>query len=325
MKFLKKKLKIIKNEKFLLACFVCLIGSLGNVLQSVFIKYYRNKLNIELYQLITLKCIVSALCLLPFSLKYFLDLKKFKKDIIVVLILALLYSSDILLYNTGLKTVPVNTGTLIMLLVPLWMCFFGKIILHENSFNIVNIVALLSCIGAVVLTVYGDISFNNFGFFNVGVLLIFANSIILPLGVILQKKFSNSRPIIYALFTNAIVLGIVSFMLSNFSIPAVNIERLKGAFLITIFDIMETAGVYISCQMANVALLQPIRFTRIIFAVLVSNFVLLETMTSYQYIGATIILVANFISITYSRYTQRTSKQVQRIEKRNLKKTKKQK
>ena len=290
--------RIIKKEQFLIACFIALIGSFGNVLHGTFLKYYSTTLNINLYELIVLNCIIEVIMLLPFCIKY---LTHFTNGLSIVILLSILYSADILLYNTGLKTTPVNTGVLIMLLVPLWMCLFGKVILKEKGFHLINMIALICCFFAVILTIYGDFKFNGLSF---GVLLIFLNSIVLPLGVILQKKFGDRRPIIYALFTNAIALGIVSFCMSGFSINSlqkINIALIKAGIWIAIFDIMECGGVYLSCKFANVALLQPIRFTRIIFAVFVSQIVLGENITIYQFFGALIIFVANFAVIFVSR------------------------
>lgn len=290
----------LKKETFLIACFIALIGSLGNVLHGTFLKYYSTTLNINLYELITFNCIVEVIILFPFCIKYF---KKLTKDFSAVLLLSLLYSADILLYNTGLKTTPVNTGVLIMLLVPLWMCVLGRAILKEKGFHLFNIIALLCCIFAVILTIYGDFQFSGF---SIGVVLIFINSIVLPLGVILQKKFGDKRPITYALFTNAIALGIVSFCMSGCKTNAlqnINFDLIKAGFFIAIFDIMECGGVYLSCKLANVALLQPMRFTRIIFAVFVSQIVLGETLTIYQIIGAIIIFIANFLAIFVGRFS----------------------
>ena len=288
----------LKKETFLVACFIALVGSFGNVLHGTFLKYYSTALQVNLYELIVINCIVEVIILLPFCLKY---LRKVNKGFFVVVLLSVLYSADILLYNTGLKTTPVNTGVLIMLLVPLWMCLFGKIILKEKGFRLVNIIALFCCFVAVVLTIYGDFKFSGFSF---GVFLIFLNSIVLPLGVILQKKFGDKRPILYALFTNAIALGIVSFCMSGCKTNAlqnINFALIKAGFFIALFDIMECGGVYLSCKLANVALLQPMRFTRIIFAVFVSQIVLGESITMYQIIGAVIIFVANFLVISFSR------------------------
>ena len=301
------------KKGFLFACFIALIGSFGNALQGTFIKYYTSNLHIGLYEVILIRCIASIIILLPFSIKHiivFVKSKYIAKNSLIILLLAILYSADIVLYNTGLKTTPVNTGTLIMLLVPLWMCFFGKIILHENDFNKITAFSLLACIFAVIYTTIGDLKFGNTG---VGVIFIFANSIVLPIGVILQKKFSDFRPIAFALFTNSIVLGLVVFFLSGchtnilFSTfnpfdKSFNLEFLICAVLIAIFDIMESGGVYLSCKLANVSSLQPIRFTRIIFAIIVSGIVLGEIITAKQAISTIIILIANAISIVYSHH-----------------------
>ena len=299
------------KKGFLFACFIALIGSFGNALQGTFIKYYTANLHIGLYDVILIRCIASIIILLPFSFKQmvsFIKSKNLIKNVLIILLLAILYSADIILYNTGLKTTPVNTGTLIMLLVPLWMCFFGKIILHENDFNKITAFSLLACIFAVVYTTIGDLKFGNTG---VGVIFIFANSIVLPIGVILQKKFADFRPIAFALFTNSIVLGLVVFFLSgchtnillstfNPFDKSFNLEFLICAVLIAIFDIMESGGVYLSCKLANVSSLQPIRFTRIIFAIIVSGIVLGEIITAKQAISTIIILMANTVSIVFS-------------------------
>lgn len=299
------------KKGFLFACFIALIGSLGNSLQSTFIKYYTNNLHIGLYEIIFIRCCASILILLPFSFKQmasFIKSKNLIKNVLIILLLAILYSADIILYNTGLKTTPVNTGALIMLLVPLWMCFFGKIILHEDDFNKITAISLLACIFAVVYTTIGDLKFGNTG---VGAMFIFANSIILPIGVILQKKFADFRPIAFALLTNSVVLGIIVFFLSGFNANILsstfnpfckefNVDYFKCAIFIAIFDIMESGGVYLSCKLANVASLQPIRFTRIIFAIMFSSIILAETITISQVISTIIILIANTVSIVFS-------------------------
>ena len=301
------------KKGFLFACLIALIGSFGNALQGTFIKYYTSNLHIGLYEVILIRCIASIIILLPFSIKYLISFVKSKhitKNLLVILLLAILYSADIILYNTGLQTTPVNTGALIMLLVPLWMCFFGKIILKEKDFNKITALSLLACITAVVYATIGDFRLGNTG---IGIIFIFANSIILPIGVILQKKFLDFRPIVFALFTNAIILGIIVFLLSGFNTKILsltfnpfckefNINYIKCAVLIAIFDIMESGGVYLSCKFSNVASLQPIRFTRIIFAIIISGIVLGEIITEKQAISTIIILIANAISIIYSHH-----------------------
>ena len=142
-------------------------------------------------------------------------------------------------------------------------------------------------------------------------MFIFANSIILPIGVILQKKFADFRPIAFALLTNSVVLGIIVFFLSGFNANILsstfnpfckefNVDYFKCAIFIAIFDIMESGGVYLSCKLANVASLQPIRFTRIIFAIMFSSIILAETITISQVISTIIILIANTVSIVFS-------------------------
>ena len=302
------------KKSFLLASIIYLFNSIGNVMQGVLIKYYQSVLSLGMYNIITIKCLVACVIMLPFALKY---LRHWKKDIRIVFILALLYSLDLLLCNTGLKTVPVNTGILILLLIPLWIIVLSRILLGEKSFNWVNAVALGICLVGVFIPIRNEISFGGF---NVGYIYLFFASIVIPLGLLLQKKFTDCRPIPYALFTNAIVLGLISFVLSSFNISfgnnslsfSVNVLWLKNLNLtaiiagiaIAICDLVEFSAVYFAYAITEAALLQPIRFTRILFSMLFSWLILSEYPTTAQIIGAMLIIISNLISIIYSKKYQ---------------------
>ena len=75
---------------------------------------------------------------------------------------------------------------------------------------------------------------------------------------------------------------------------------IAGLF-VAICDIIEFACVYIAYQMAEAALLQPIRFTRILISIALSWIILQEKPTQSQIIGAILILGANAVSIIYSQ------------------------
>jgi drug/metabolite transporter (DMT)-like permease len=289
------------KKGFIMASFIYLFNSLGNVSQGVFIKYYQNAISIGLYELITLKSLIAGLIMLPFAGKQLLKFKDNIKTLPIVIMLASLYALDVLTNNIGLKTVPVNTGTLILLLVPLWVILLGRVVLKETKFNVINAIAILVCLFAVFLNIKSEISFSGF---NAGYLFLFADSLIIPLGLILQKKFSDFRPLAYAIFTNAVVLGIVSFFISGFNFPEMNIANLKAGFFVALFDLMEFCAVYVAYKMTDVALLQPIRYTRIVISVILSYFLLHETPTKYQLIAGFLIVSANAFSLWYSRKYQ---------------------
>ena len=289
---------MLMKKGFLLAAIIYLFNSLGNVAQGILIKHYQQTLSVGVYEMIAIKCLVACLIMLPFAWKY---LKHFHKNLKIVLMLSVLYSLDLLCCNTGFKTVPINTGTLILLLIPLWIVVLGRVILNEKSFNKVNAVALLVCLFAVFIPIRSEISFGGF---NTGYIFLFAASIIIPLGLILQKRFSDCRPVPYALFTNAFVLGIISLSLCKFELPALNSEVMTAGLLVALCDLVEFAGVYIAYQMAEAALLQPIRFTRILISMVLSYVILSERPTSAQVIGAVMIIAANAFSIWYSRKYQ---------------------
>ena len=91
----------------------------------------------------------------------------------------------------------------------------------------------------------------------------------------------------------------------NFSwIKDINIDKVIGCLFIALCDLVEFGAVYIAYQIAEPALLQPIRFTRILFSIAFSYIFLLEKPTKQQIIGAILIILANIFSIFYSHKKQ---------------------
>ena len=289
-------------------------------MQGVLIKHYQHDLSMGIYEIIALKCLIAMIITIPFAFKY---IKNFRHNLKIVILLALLYAGDLLCCNTGFKTVPINTGTLILLLIPLWVIVLSRIILKEKSFNCVNACALFVCLLAIFITIKDEITFNGFNF---GYIFLFIASIIIPLGLILQKKFTDTRPVPYALFSNAVVLGVISFLLSMFDFSVFNsninnqatfsyvfnlkwitelsLHKIISCLFIAVCDLVEFASVYIAYQIAEPALLQPIRFTRILFSIILSYILLSETPSQQQIIGAVLIIMANIFSILYSQKKQ---------------------
>ena len=166
------------KASFVFASIIYLFNSLANVSQGILIKYYQGHLSIGVYEMIAIKCFVAVILIFPFAFKY---IRNWRKDLHIVILLSLLYCGDLLCCNIGFKTVPINTGTLILLLIPLWIVVLGRFILNEKSFNIVNAIALLVCFVGVFLPIKSEIGFNGF---NVGYIFLFMASIIIPLGLI---------------------------------------------------------------------------------------------------------------------------------------------
>ncbi len=286
------------KSSFILACLIYLLNSIGNVSQGIFIKYFQQTNGINLYHLITLKCIVISVILFPFVLK---NLRYFYNKLHIVILLAALYASDMIFYNNGLKGISANTATIILLMVPFWIIVFGRFILKEHKFNKVNAACIFICLLAIFSTLFGEIKIEGF---NNGYIYVFIDSLIIPLSLVLQKKFNDCRPVLYAIWTNAIVLGIISFTMSGFTMPEFSKENVFSGFVVAFFDVMECGAVYIAYQMAEIALLQPIRFTRLPIAILMSFFLLNEKLTYLQAIAGIIIVSVNLFSMWYSRKYQ---------------------
>lgn len=289
---------MIKNS-FALASFIYLLNSIGNVSQAIFIKHFHATTGIDMYNLITLKCLLVVILMFPLILEH---LKHVLHKLHIVIFLATLYASDMLFYNSGLKYgVSANTATLILLTVPLWIVVLGHIVLKERRFNKINAICIVLCLIAIALTVSTEVQIDGFNF---GYILVFIDSLIIPVSLILQKKFNDCRPVLYAIWTNAIMLGIISFFMGNCTFPVVNKQNICSALVVAFFDIMECGAVYIAYQMTEVALLQPIRFTRLPIAIVISWLLLNEKVTMIQIVAGTIIITVNLFSMWYSRKYQ---------------------
>ena len=92
----------------------------------------------------------------------------------------------------------------------------------------------------------------------------------------MQKKYSQCRPIVYAVFTNAVVLSVLGYGMSGCKMAEFSLKNLEGAFVVALFDMMECFAVYTAYKMTDCSLLQPIRFTRIFISMALSYLVLKE-------------------------------------------------
>jgi drug/metabolite transporter (DMT)-like permease len=282
-------------------------NSLGNVGQGVFIKYFvKNQIALNLYEFLCLRCLISVILLLPFNIK---NLKKYftfsNKFFFLNIIISCFYSVDILLWNKGLQTIPVNNGTIIMLLIPIWITILSRVLLKEKDFSVFHLFSFVLGFIGVVFSIEGEVSFLTY---NSGNLLILLNTFVVAIGLILQKQYRHERPVGYSLFLNAAVCLVLFFIINHFQSAAYSSVRLNNVFdyiwnkkilimalAIAVLDILEYAAVYFAYSIYNVASLQPVRFTRIIVSGALSYLFLNEHLTLHQFIAINIIVLANLI------------------------------
>lgn len=281
--------------------FIYSFNALSQVLNGILIKYAGTRYGINLYFLILIKSVFGLFFLYPFAKIYFY---KIKNNLFKISILAILASIDILLWNIGLSTVPANEGTLIMLLIPVWILILSRLLLKESSLKVIDYFGIfISFFGVVLVMSNGDLKNLHIADFKFGHFIIFINTFIVAVGLILQKKMSDSRPIPFALFTNNIATFIiVSLMMKdnhlNFEITD---SLVFISVLVFLLDLLEMYSVYRAYQITSVSLLQPIRFTRIIFSIVFSYFLLNEKPTYLQIIASSMIIIGNLLIILYNR------------------------
>ena len=276
---------------FFIASLFYLLNALGNVAQGVFIKYYT--FDVDLYQFILLRSIISIVLLLPFAFKFF-NLYSNNSALKINIIISICSCLDTFLWNTGLKNTPVNIGTLILLLVPIWIVILSRLILKEKEESFFNISVLLLCLIGVIFSIGKDLYFVDDQFnFTIGPFLIFINTIVIAFSLVLQKKFSTVRPLPFALFSNNLMLLVFMLFASKFTLPELTIKTMLFALMIAIFDIFEYLGVYVAYQMVPLVWLQPLRFIRIPISIALSYAFLNESITFYQFVAISVIISSN--------------------------------
>ncbi len=292
------------NSNIFIAIFIYLGNSFANVFSGVLSKFAVLKLEsfaIPVYSLLFLRAFISIVILSPFFIK---NIKYINKSLKFNIIISTLTALDVFLFNIGLKGTPINQAIIIMFLIPVWINLFSNILLKEEATNIQNIIILICCFIALfisnpelnpynIIHNYRNRLSDSFNFYPI---LIFLNTFCVTFALLLQKKFSGDRPIMFGLFSNNIILLLLSLFFMKGIISYLNIYTILMAFALSILDIMEFGCAYKAYQMCKVSILQPVRFIRIVFSAAFGYVLLGEKTTAPQIIGMLIIVLMNFIN-----------------------------
>ncbi len=284
---------------------IYLLCHFSSISQGILTKYITSgfqDIAIKLFNFLLLRAFFVMILTAPFAVKYFI---KVKQNYLVVFFLTLLASLDTIFYNLSLRTVPVNLVVIIMLTVPLFINIFSSIILKEKS-NKKDYIFLILCLIGVFkadqkINPFYILGNNHNIHFTTDLMFIFLTVFVVVLGLILQKKYSDKRPIPLAIFLNAFFLFLISLLFKEQPIlKTINFNIIFFAFIVALFDITDFFAVYKSYQMSNLSKLQPVRFTRIIISIFMSYFFLKEEPTKNQIVGTLIIIIANICNL-YSK------------------------
>ncbi len=285
---------LFQNNVLLIGCLFYIFSSLLSVISNVFIKKMMIDYSIPAWEAIAIRQSIIVLILIPFMIKerfIFFNWNVLKPN----LIRNVIYTISIGLAHVSFLHIPINEGVSLQFITPVLASILAIIFLNEKK-NITIWLSLLICIIGALIIQQPAISMNGtkMAYF-VLALSIVMKSIVSVLNRILAIKFSISTLVFY---THTIIL-LVSLCFSYQFIAVKPVVFIILGF-VGILYLIEYLLIYKAQSMCPVTIIQPLDFSKIIYAIILSNIVLGEKLTINQSIGSFVILFG-FMVMTIGR------------------------
>ncbi|MFN7038951.1 MAG: DMT family transporter [Alphaproteobacteria bacterium] len=251
---------------------------------SVMILIVNHLANVHSFIIFATSSLIAAIC----SACYIIFTKKsFKvKRIYGYLLRALFGSVSMVMWFHTVKSIPVTEATSISFLTPLLNSLCAILILKE-SFSYKNFLSLIvGFIGAIIMLQPMFVNFN-YGYF-----LALVTVIIWVITDLLTKIQARTDETIIqcfyiSLFTFLFCLPFAISVWQN-----LNANEIKWLIILGLFQFFNLYSLFKAYSYANLSLIVPFDFTRLIFTAIFAYFILGETVSLNSYFGAIIILIS---------------------------------
>lgn len=276
------------DHKYIFAVMLFSTGIALHTLLTVLIKSIGVKTECSTYEILFLRGFFAFLILTPF----FLTKKvKFitKQQFIPNLIVALFSICATYCWHYGLSMVPVNNGIIINFLLPMTTSVVAYFLIKEKLSKEL-IISIIICF-LTIFFAYGFASSLSIGYFLLACdILSYSLYVVLSKKLILQKQSPVSL-----LYFKVIIICITSIHVipDLYNKVSINYGILTSTFVATLFYVLEALLVLKAYTYTAVSSLQPLYYTRIIFASIFSYLLLGEMFTFKQLITASIIILVN--------------------------------
>lgn len=277
--------------KTVVGCIFYTIAMALSVSSNVLIKRTMVDFHLPAWESIAIRQTVIVMILVPFMIK-----ERFiffhKGAMVLNLVKNILYAVSIGLAHMAFLHVPINEGVSLQFLTPIFTSVLAIIFLREKISLSVSVALMLCLGGALYIT---PIAIGS-GALKVAYILLFASILLKSVNGILNRvvvlKFKTSTLIFYMHIT----ILLVSICFYNTFVYA----PLKAIIILAIVGViylMEYILIYKAQKYCWVSILQPLEFSKIIYAIILSNLILGEVLSSRQIIGGTIILFGFLVMI----------------------------
>lgn len=274
---------MIKN-KTTFGIILYLISCLISVCSTIFVKKVMIDYKIPSWEAIAIRQSIICVFLIPFMIK-----KKFnffnKTTLKPNLIRNIIYALSVGIMHTAMLNIPVNNGTSLQFLTPIIATIMAIFLLKEKNHLYIWISLFVCLCGVCVIQ---KPSFDNNTIFYAYVLL-FISILLKSFTIILNRKLALKFDTSILIFYMHIIVLFVSLL---FFYQFVKVSYIVFVILgfVGIFYLLEYMLIYTSYKYCNVVLIQPLEFSKIIYSIILSNFVLGEETNFTQIIGISIII-----------------------------------
>ena len=252
------------------------------------IKSIGAKTECSTYEILFLRGFFTFIILTPFFLAKkvkFITKQQFLPNLIV----AMFSICATYCWHYGLSMVPINNGIIINFLLPMTTSIVAFFLIKEKLSKEL-IVSIIICF----LTISFAYGFTSS--FNIGYLLLAVDIVSYSMYVVLSKRLIlQKQSPVSLLYFKVIIICIISLpvfpSLTDKILADYNI--LTSTFLTTLFYIAEALLILKAYTYTQVLSLQPLYYTRIIFASIFSYLLLGEMLTLRQILTAIIIILVN--------------------------------
>lgn len=287
-KILQKCKTLIHQNQYLFAVILFLTGTGLHTLHTVLIKSIGAKTECSTYEILFLRGLFAFIILTPFFLAKkvkFITKHQFLPNLIV----AMFSICATYCWHYGLSMVPINNGIIINFLLPMTTSIVAYFLIKEKISKEL-IVSIIICFLTIVFA-YGFTSSFNIGYLLLAIDIIsYSMYVVLSKRLILQKQSPVSllyfKVIIICLTSIHVIPDLGNKISNNYSI-------ITSTFLTTLFYIAEALLILKAYTYTAVSSLQPLYYTRIIFASIFSYLLLGEILTWQQILTAVIIILVN--------------------------------
>ena len=288
-KILQKYKTFIDKNKYLFAVVLFLTGTCLHTLHTVLIKFIGTNTTCSTYEILFLRGFFTFIIFTPLFLIKTIKLIVNRQVIPILITVLLLSMCSTYCWHYGMSMIPINNGVIINFLSPIATSVVACLFIKEKLSKEI-VISIIICF----LTIFFAYGFTSS--FTLGYVLLVCDILSYSMYVVLSKKLIvQTKSPASLLYFQVMIICITSLhVLPSLTVKiSADYNILLSTFLTTLFYIAEGMLILKAYTYTSVSSLQPLYYTRFIFASIFSYLLLGEMLTLQQILTAAIIVVVN--------------------------------